>query len=36
MITLGEFIRNGKAEDEMLVDFQLGLYPKENDMLEKS
>ena len=35
MITLGEFIRNGKAEDEMLVDFQLGLYPKENDMLEK-
>ena len=35
MITLGEFIRNGKAEDETLVDFHLGLNQKENDMLEK-
>ncbi len=35
MITLGEFIRNVKAEDETLVDFHLGLNPKENDMLEK-
>ena len=35
MITLGEFNRNGNAEDETLVEFHLGLYPKENDMLEK-
>ena len=35
MITLGEFIRNGEAEDETLVDFHLGLNPKENDMLVK-
>ena len=35
MITLGEFIRNRKAEDETLVDLHLGLNPKENDMLEK-
>ena len=35
MITLGEFNRNGNAEDETLVEFHLGLFPKENDMLEK-
>ena len=35
MITLGEINRNGNAEDETLVEFHLGLYPKENDMLEK-
>ncbi len=35
MITLGEFNPNGNAEDETLVEFHLGLYPKENDMLEK-
>ena len=35
MITLGEFIRNRKTEDETLVDLHLELNPKEDDMLEK-
>ena len=35
MITLGEFLHKRKGEGETLVDFHLGLYPKENDMLEK-
>ncbi len=35
MITLGEYIRNRKTEDETLVDLHLELNPKENDMLEK-
>ena len=35
MITLGDFIRNRKTEDETLEDLHLGLNPKENDMLEK-
>ena len=35
MITIGEFIRKGKVEGETLVDSHLGLYPEENDMLER-
>ena len=35
MITLSEFIRSGKAEGEKLVDSHLGLYPRENELLEK-
>ena len=35
MITIGKFIRNGKVEGETLVDSHLGLYPKENNLLEK-
>ena len=35
MITINEFIRSGKTEGETLVDSHVGLYPKENKMLEK-
>ncbi len=35
MITLGEFLRNGEIEGETLVDSQFGLYPRENELLEK-
>ena len=35
MITISEFIRKGKIEGEKLADTHLGLYPKENDILEK-
>ena len=35
MITIREFIRNGKKEGEKLVDAHVSLYPKEYEMLEK-